>query len=99
MARVVYAARAFRDLERLADALLDLAPRLAARALARISEAVTVLGEHPLIGRAVEHGLRELVISRGKTGYVALYEYLEAHDVVRVLAVRHQREAGFPENP
>ena len=37
----------------------------------------------------------ELVISRGKTGYVALYRYDEARDIVFVLALRHQREAGF----
>ena len=36
-------------------------------------------------------------ISRGRTGYVALYQYDAATDVVLVLAVRHQREAGFRE--
>jgi len=40
----------------------------------------------------VEKELRELVISRGKTGYLALYDYVEEHDVVRVLAIWHQRE-------
>jgi hypothetical protein len=34
-----------------------------------IEEAVTLLRRHPLIGRPVEQALRELVISRGKTGY------------------------------
>jgi len=52
-----------------------------------------------MIGRPVEEGLRELVISRGKSGYVALYEYFEKEDVVLVVAVRHQREAGFAEEP
>jgi plasmid stabilization system protein ParE len=50
---------------------------------------------HPLLGRPTEHGLRELLISRGRTGYVALYQYDAAADKVLVLAVRHQREAGF----
>lgn len=38
--------------------------------------------------------MRELVISRGKTGYIALYRYDEIRDVARVLAIRHQRELG-----
>jgi plasmid stabilization system protein ParE len=55
-------------------------------------DAVEVLARHPLIGRSVEHGLRELVISRGKSGYVALYDFREPQDAVLVLAIRHQRE-------
>jgi plasmid stabilization system protein ParE len=37
--------------------------------------------------------VRELVISHGRDGYVALYR-VRAGTVV-VLAVRHQREAGY----
>lgn len=39
--------------------------------------------------------MRELVISRGSTGYIALYRYHEIRDVVTVLAIRHQREVGL----
>jgi plasmid stabilization system protein ParE len=60
-----------------------------------ISEAVQVLGNHPLVGRPAEHDMRELVISRGRSGYLALYSYEEEHDTVLVLAIRHQREAGY----
>ena len=60
-----------------------------------IAEAVDVLANHPLMGRPVEQGLRELVISQGKSGYVALYSYEREADVVLVLAIRHQREAGY----
>ena len=60
-----------------------------------IEEAVSVLIRHPLIGRPVEYGLRELVISRGRSGYMALYSLEEAHDAVLILAIRHQREAGY----
>lgn len=42
-----------------------------------------------------KHALRELVISRGRTGYLALYRVDEAKARVLVLAIRHQREAGF----
>jgi hypothetical protein len=45
-------------------------------------------------GLAREEGLRELLISYGKSGYVALYSYEQRQDVVLVLAIRHQREAG-----
>lgn len=54
-----------------------------------------MLREHPLVGRPAEHGYRELLISRGRTGYVALYKYDVEQDVAIVLAVRHQRECGF----
>ena len=54
-----------------------------------------MLRSHPLIGRRVAGELRELVISRGRTGYIALYEYQPVFDRVSVRAIRHQREAGF----
>ncbi len=61
-----------------------------------IQSAVLILDRHPHIGRPVGSGeLRELVISVGKTGFIALYQYEEHGDLVRVLAVRHQREAGY----
>jgi plasmid stabilization system protein ParE len=42
------------------------------------------------------HGdVRELVISFGQTGYIALYRFVVPRDEVRVLAIRHQREIGF----
>jgi plasmid stabilization system protein ParE len=60
-----------------------------------IAEAIDVLANHPLIGRPAEKGLRELVISRGHSGYVALYSYEPLEDAVLILAFRHQREAGY----
>lgn len=60
-----------------------------------IDEAIAILSRHPLIGRQAESGLRELAISHGRTGYVARYSYEAEHDAILVLAIRHQREAGF----
>ena len=57
--------------------------------------ALRTLQDHPLIGRPVEADLRELLISRGRTGYVALYRYNPATDIVLVLRIRHQRELDF----
>lgn len=59
-------------------------------------DAVLILDGHPEIGRAIAgSSLRELVISQGKSRYVALYEYSPAGNVVRVAAVRHQGETGY----
>ena len=95
MARLIYSARALDDLERVTDFLVDTDPAAAAVTVDLIAEAVAILAHHPLIGRPAEHGLRELVISRGRTGYVALYSFETAQDCVLILAVRHQREAGY----
>lgn len=97
MARLALEASAQSDLERLTGFLLADDPAAAVETAGLIFDALAVLERHPMIGRPVEEELRELVISRGKSGYVALYEYREAQDLVVVLGVRHQREAGFPE--
>lgn len=95
MAKLSYSEQALADLERLADFLIEVAPSAAAETVGLIEEAVTLLARHPLIGRPVEFGMRELVISRGRTGYLALYSFEEEHDAVLILAIRHQREAGY----
>jgi plasmid stabilization system protein ParE len=98
VARVEVTARALRDLERLFDFIAETD---ASRALAQVSSvraAFALLAEHPLLGRAAEDGRRELVLSRGQNGYVAKYRWLPADDVVLILAVRHQREAGYTED-
>lgn len=95
MARLIYAEQALTDLSRLVDFLLQSEPAFASETVDLITEAVQVLGNHPLIGRPAEQGLRELVISRGRSGYLALYSYESQHDVVLVLSIRHQREAGY----
>ncbi len=94
MAEVVYTRHAFADLERLTDFLAKSAPEAAVTAIDVIREGIEILGRHPLIGRPCEDGLRELLISYGKSGYVALYSHEKQQDVVLVLAIRHQREAG-----
>jgi plasmid stabilization system protein ParE len=64
------------------------------RAVEAVIDAIEVLRRHPLIGWPAEQDLRELVISRGKTGYIALYDFLEERDLARILAIWHQRELG-----
>ena len=95
MTRLVFAPGALRDIERLTDFLIE-QDAYAAGATARILiEGLGILKQHPLIGREAEAGLRELVISRGRSGYVALYRFDVAADTALVLALRHQRKGGY----
>ena len=95
MARLTFSDRALDDLERLSSFLAERDRKVAIETVELITEAVGVLARHPLIGRKVEEGLRELVISRGASGYVMLYRFTQTQDVVRILAIRHQRELGY----
>jgi len=95
LARLIYTEQALRDLERLTDFFRESEPVAAHEAPALVTEAIEVLRNHPFIGRPSDSGLRELVISRGKSGYLALYRFQRSLDAVVVLAIRHQREAGY----
>ncbi len=90
MAALIYSENALDGLQRLTDFLVESDPAAAVETLGLVEEAVAVLERHPLIGRLVEFGLRGLVISRGHSGYVALYSFEPAHDAVLILAIRHQ---------
>jgi len=96
VAQVVYSENALANLERLFGYLAEDDPATAATAANVIRQTVEVLGAHPLIGRRVHGELRELVISYGKTGYVALYRFLPDRMLIRILAIRHQRELDYP---
>ena len=95
MALIVVTPNALSDLERLRDFLVDSDPAAADQTIELILAGISVIADHPLIGRPVESAYRELVISRGRSGYIALYRYNETRDAVLVLAIRHQREAGY----
>ena len=96
MAQVVYAENALTNLERAFAFLFEHDPSAARNAAIAISEAVEMLTRHPLIGRVLEGELRELVISFGRTGYIALYRFLPVAVEVRILAIRHQRKLDYP---
>ena len=95
MAGVVYSEAALGDFERIIEFALASSRDGATGTLQRIRSAVEILAVHPLIGRRVDAELRELIISEGAAGYIALYRYDAARDTVRVLRLRHQREAGY----
>ena len=73
----------------------SLANRAASATAGVLTSGLKFLKDHPLVGRPAELGYRELLISRGRTGYVALYKYDVERDAAIILAIRHQREGGF----
>jgi plasmid stabilization system protein ParE len=95
VATVVYSARSLTHLGRAFQFLKAENPDAAIAAAGAIRSAVENLSAHPLLGRRVHGDIRELVISFGQTGYIALYRFVVPQDEVRVLAIRHQREIGF----
>ena len=93
---IVFDDDALADLERIFEFNFARDPQTALDHIHRIREGVAILGNHPEIGRVVAgSSLRELVISHGSSGYVALYQHAPSEEIVRVTAVRHQREAGY----
>jgi plasmid stabilization system protein ParE len=95
MTRLVHSPEAANDLEELVDFLLASRPEHAVETVDLVLDALSVLERHPLMGRPVAQGMRELVISRGRSGYLALYAFDAAADVVFVLAIKHQREQDY----
>lgn len=95
MARVEITSRALHDLARLFDFIALENPELARQQLDSVRRAFELLADHPLLGRAAEDGRRELILSRGRHGYIAKYRWITSEDVVLILAVRHQLEAGY----
>ncbi len=95
MVKIVYAQQAVNDLLRLTDFLIESNPTAALATINLIEEAIMLLERHPLIGRLIDDALRELIISRGKSGYVALYSYENKKNTILILTIRHQRETGI----
>jgi toxin ParE1/3/4 len=93
--RIVLSAAVRDDFERIFDFLFGHAPATAVTRIDAIVQAIDILASSPLIGRPATHGLRELIISTGASGYLALYHYDPLADTVLVLAVRSQRERAY----
>jgi plasmid stabilization system protein ParE len=95
MARIALSDAALRDLERIVAYLREHDSAHADSRAPDILDAIDVLANNPHIGRSIDGGRRELVIGRKDRGYLALYRFDHVIDVVFVLAVRGQREAGY----
>ena len=108
--RVRYTRGARDDLKRLYGFLLEYDIKTAARALEATRKGTELLANFPFTCRKVDDTnpfLRELVITFGSSGYVALFEIEGAQrdaastasagtdQYVTILAVRHQREDDY----
>ena len=96
MPQLIWSPRALLDVQRLYRFLAPKSQDAAQRAVTAIRKGVKVLSLQPGMGRPVEgmdDKFRDWVIDFGDSGYVARYR-VDAHIVI-ILAVRHQKEAGF----
>lgn len=96
MAHVEFLPRVYQDLQRIVGHLEDHDVEHIPDRLGELVSAFDVLTDNPLIGRPMPGGLRELVIGRSASGYIALYQYAAAVETVFVLGIRAQRESGYP---
>lgn len=96
MPRLIWSPRALLDVQRLYRFLAIKNVDVAKRAVKTIRESVQRNANQPNSGRPaddMEPEYREWLIDFGESGYVALYRYDGKTAVI--LAVRHQKEAGF----
>ena len=96
MPRLIWSESALRDVQRLYRFLADNNSEAAKRAVKAIRASVQVIAQYPEIGRpaeGMEPEYREWVIAFGDSGYIALYRY--EGETALIVAVRHQKEAGY----
>lgn len=96
---IEFAETAKEDLDRLHTFLLQIDADLADHALNTVLSAFQTIQRHPYICRKAQQGdfgitWRELLITFGSSGYVALFEIVH-NALVRVVAARHQRESDY----
>lgn len=90
--------KAWADIERLEEFLVATQDPLQGVLVDFLFEGMAVLRRQPAIGRPVMAGLfRELIVERGRNGYLLRYHYDRAQQRVVVLRIRHQRECGYLE--
>jgi plasmid stabilization system protein ParE len=96
MPRLIWSPPALLDVQRLYRFLAPKNLDAAQRAVKSIREGVKVLGHQPGVGRPIEdmpEEFREWIIDFGDSGYLVRFRI--GSDAVTVLAVRHQKEAGY----
>ena len=96
MPQLIWSPQALLDVQRLYRFLALRNQDAAKRAIKAIRQDVKVLALQPGMGRPAQDmndEFRDWIIDFGDSGYVARYR-LDAQYVI-ILAVRHQKEAGF----
>ena len=97
MPSLTWSPSAAADVQRLYRFLRSKNQDAAQRAVKAMREGVNVLKQQPRIGRVVggmPEQYREWLIDFGSSGYVVRYHIDQDTNVI-ILAVRHQKEAGF----
>jgi plasmid stabilization system protein ParE len=93
---VIWTPPALNDVQRLYRFLAPKDSDAARRAVQAIRAGVKLLAHQPRVGRPVDDmapEFREWLIDFGDSGYVALYRLND--ETAAILAVRHQKEAGY----
>ena len=96
MPHLIWTPPALADVQRLYRFLGPKNKASARRAIRTIRTGVKILAHQPQAGRPVEEmdpEFREWLIDFGSSGYIALYRF--DGETVTILAVRHQKEAGY----
>lgn len=96
MPRLIWSPAALRDVQRLHRFLAEKNADAAKRAVKSIRAGVKILAHQSGMGRPVDDmdpEFREWMIDFGDSGYIALYHF--DGETAAILAVRHQREAGY----
>lgn len=96
MPRLIWSEPALANVQRLYRFLAEKSLVAAKRAVKAIREGVKILALHPQVGRVVDEmdgAFRDWPVDFGDSGYVVRYRF--DGEQVTILAVRHQKEAGF----
>jgi plasmid stabilization system protein ParE len=97
MPQVIITQNAAQGLEICRLFLAEKNPLAATHAAQAIIKNFKLLEQNPQLGKALNNNseLHELVIAFGDSGYVTLYRYVQAADIVYLLAFKHQKQAGY----
>lgn len=96
MPQLIWTPEALQGVRRCHRFLAPKNPDAASRAVRAIREGMQIVAAHPDVGRPADKmapEFREWLIPFGESGYAVLYQV--DGELAVVLAVRHQREAGY----
>jgi plasmid stabilization system protein ParE len=96
MPSLIWSEPALANIQRLYRFLAGKNLAAAQRAVKAIRDGVKILAQHPQVGRVVDdmdEAFRDWPVDFGDSGYVVRYRF--DGKLVTILAVRHQKEAGF----
>ena len=96
MPRLIWSGSALANVQHLYRFLAEKNIAAAKRAVNAIRDGVKVLAQHPQVGRTVDdmnEAFRDWPVDFGDSGYIVRYRF--NGERVTILAVRHQKDAGF----